>query len=70
MGRVAKGEKCSVVGCDILAVRSLSNEKISSSGLKVDEVRRVYLCKDHYKEYRRSPKIKQAKKIEKWRYRT
>jgi len=70
MGRVAKGEKCSVVGCDNLAVRSLSNEKISSSGLKVNEVKRVYLCKDHYKEYRKSPKIKQAKKIEKWRYRT
>ena len=70
MGRVAKGVKCSVAGCDKQAVRSLSTEKVSSAGLKVDEVRRVYLCKDHYKEFRRSPTIKQAKRIEKWRHQT
>lgn len=67
MGRVAKGVKCSVAGCDKQAVRSLPPEKVSSAGLKVDEVRRVYLCKDHYKDFKRG--IKKEKMLEKWRYR-
>ena len=63
MGRVAKGVKCSVTGCDRQAVRSLSTEKVSSAKLKMDVVRRVYLCKDHYKEYRRNPAIKKQKTV-------
>jgi len=68
MGRIAKGVKCSISGCDRQAVRSLSTEKVSSSGLKVDDVRRVYLCKDHYKEFKRG--IKKDKMLESWRYRS
>ena len=66
MGRVSKGVKCSVAGCDKEAVRSLSSEKVSSAGLKVGEARRAYLCKDHYKEYKRE--TKKERKLEKWRY--
>ena len=66
MGRVSRGIKCSVVGCDKEAVRSLSNQKVSSAGLKVGAARRVYLCKDHYKEYKR--KTRTERKLEKWRY--
>ena len=66
MGRVAKGVKCSVVGCDKEAVRSLSNEKVSAAGLKVGEARRSYLCKDHYKEFKKE--TKKEKMLEKWRY--
>ena len=66
MGRVAKGVNCSVVGCDKKAIRSLSTEKVSSAGLKVGERRRAYLCKEHYKEYKR--KTKKEKMAEKWRY--
>ena len=67
MGRVAKGMKCSVVGCDKEAVRSLSNEKVSAAGLKVGTARRAYLCKDHYKEFKKG--TKKEKMLEKWRYR-
>lgn len=67
MGRVAKGVKCSVVGCDKEAVRSLSTEKVSSAGLKVGEARRAYLCKEHYKEFKKE--TKKEKMLEKWRYR-
>ena len=67
MGRVAKGVKCSVVGCDKEAVRSLSAEKVSSAGLKVGTTRRSYLCKDHYKEFKKE--TKKEKMLEKWRYR-
>ena len=68
MGRVAKGVKCSVVGCDKEAVRSLSREKVSATGLKVGDARRCYLCKDHYKEYKKE--TKKDKMLEKWRYKT
>lgn len=67
MGRVAKGVKCSVVGCDKEAVRSLSTEKVSSAGLRVGEARRAYLCKEHYKEFKKE--TKKEKMLEKWRYR-
>ncbi len=67
MGRVGKGAKCSVVGCDKEAVRSLSTEKVSSAGLNVGETRRAYLCKEHYKEFKRE--TKKEKMLEKWRYR-
>ena len=66
MGRVAKGVKCSVVGCDKEAVRSLSTEKVSAAGLKVGTARRAYLCKGHYKEYKKE--TKKEKMLEKWRY--
>lgn len=66
MGQIAKGVGCSVVGCDNQAIRSLSTEKVSTAGLKVGERRRTYLCKAHYKEYKR--KTKKEKMAEKWRY--
>jgi hypothetical protein len=66
LGRVAKGVKCSVTGCDKEAVRSLSSEKVSATGLKVGTARRAYLCKDHYKEYKKE--TKKEKMLEKWRY--
>ncbi|MGQ9461091.1 MAG: hypothetical protein ACUVRA_07665 [Candidatus Bathyarchaeaceae archaeon] len=66
MGRVAKGVKCSVVGCDKEAIRSLSAGKVSAAGLKVGEARRAYLCKDHYKEFKKE--TRKDKMLEKWRY--
>jgi len=68
LGRVAKGVKCSVIGCDKEAVRSLSREKVSAAGLKVEGTRRSYLCKDHYKEYKKE--TRKDKMLEKWRYKT
>lgn len=66
MGRVAKGVKCSVSGCGQDAARSLSAEKVRTAGLRVGNERRAYLCKEHYKEYKK--KTKKDKQLEQWRY--
>lgn len=66
MGRVDKGVKCNVTGCGRDAERSLSAEKVKAAGLRIGVERRAYLCKEHYKEYKK--KTKKDKKLEKWRY--
>jgi len=66
MGRVGKGVKCSVSNCDKDAIRSLSREKVSSAGLKVDGEKRSYLCREHYKEYKKASK--KDKLLEQWRH--
>ena len=67
MGRIDKGVKCSVSGCGREAVRSISTEKAKSAGLSVGSgEKRVYLCREHYKEFKK--KTKKAKTIDKWRY--
>ncbi|MEM4703618.1 MAG: hypothetical protein QXJ02_00900 [Candidatus Bathyarchaeia archaeon] len=66
MGRIDKGVKCSVSGCENAAVRSLSSEKVKLAGLKVGSEKRAYLCKEHYKEYKK--KTKKDKQLEKMRY--
>ena len=59
---MAKRRICSVVGCGKEAVRSVSIEKMKDVDLKYTPVgRRVYLCKEHYKIYK-----KQRKKIERY----
>ena len=47
-------------------MRSLSGEKVRMAGLKVGSEKRAYLCKDHYKEYKK--KTKKDKQLEKMRY--
>lgn len=66
MGRVAKGEKCSVTGCKNDAVRSLPVDKVKAAGLKVGEVRRAYLCREHYREFKKE--TKKDRTLEKWRH--
>jgi len=66
MGRVSKGVLCSVDGCGREAVRSLSAEKVEEAGLKIKGSRKAYLCKKHYKEYKRA--MKKEKTLERWRY--
>jgi hypothetical protein len=66
LGRVDKGVKCSVVACGRDAVRSLSAEKVRAAGLRVGMEKRAYLCKEHYKEYKK--KTKKDKQVEKWRF--
>jgi hypothetical protein len=55
-----------VVGCDKDAVRSLPRDKVSAAGLKVDNARRSYLCRLHYKEYKKGSK--KDKMLEQWRF--
>jgi len=66
LGRIGKGVTCSVKNCDKEAIRSLARDKVSSAGLKVNEGRRSYLCRDHYKEYKKGSK--KDKLLEKWRH--
>jgi hypothetical protein len=63
---VAKGVKCSVTGCSNDAVRSIPTAKVKNAGLKVNETRKAYLCKQHYKEFKKETKKDRA--LEKWRY--
>lgn len=60
-----RGFKCSVEGCGGEAVRSLSAERVKAAGLKVIEGRRAYLCKEHYKEFKKASKKRRL--IEEWR---
>ena len=66
MGRIDKGVKCNVSGCSQEAVRSLSAEKVKKAGLRVMDERRAYLCREHYKEYKK--RTKKDKQLEKWRF--
>ncbi|MCW4006494.1 MAG: hypothetical protein NWF04_07895 [Candidatus Bathyarchaeota archaeon] len=66
MGRVDKGEKCGVSGCSKEAERSVSIDKAKAAGLNVSGEKRAYLCKEHYKEFKK--KTKKDKTLEKWRY--
>ena len=65
MGRIEKGEKCTVRGCDNPAVRSLAAEKVTRAGLQVGSSKRAYLCKEHYKEMKK--KSKKDRLLERWR---
>ena len=65
MGKIEKGTNCSVSGCSSTALRSIAVEKAAKAGLKVGTSRRAYLCKDHYKEFKK--KTKKDRLIEKWR---
>jgi hypothetical protein len=55
-----------VSGCGSEAVRSISADKVKAAGLKVGNEKRAYLCKEHYKEYKK--KTKKDKQLEKLRY--
>jgi hypothetical protein len=67
VGRIDKGQKCSVSGCGNEAARSIPVDKVKAAGLSVSSSeKRAYICKDHYKEYKK--KTKKDKTIDKWRY--
>jgi hypothetical protein len=66
MGKISKGVKCSCNNCEQEAIRSINIGKAKQAGLKVEGRKRVYLCKDHYREYKKGNK--KARKIERWRY--
>ncbi len=50
---------CSVVGCEGEGVRSLSRRKVASAvtDVEVAEGRRAYLCRDHYKKYKKATRM-------------
>ncbi|MEM2094722.1 MAG: hypothetical protein QXI32_05440 [Candidatus Bathyarchaeia archaeon] len=66
MGKIDKGILCSVPGCKETAFRCISGVKAERSGLGIEKARHVYLCKGHYKEFKR--KNREERRIEKWRW--
>jgi|TARA_B100001964_G_C14230094_1_gene599586 hypothetical protein len=56
LGKVSKGVGCSAKGCSDSAVKSLSKNKLIGSGIEISGERRVYLCRSHYKELKKSSK--------------
>jgi len=65
MGKIKKGTKCSVANCSEEAVRSVSVDRAKGAGLDV-EGRRAYLCKEHYKTYKKGSK--EERRVERWRH--
>jgi hypothetical protein len=65
MGRIDKGEKCNVSGCSETAIRSVSNDRAAQAKLDTKGAHRAYLCKNHYKEFKK--KLKKDDRLEKWR---
>ncbi len=67
MGRVDKGVPCNVKECSNTAERSLSREQLGGSGLSITgDGRRVYLCHDHYKAWKKT--TKKGKSLERARW--
>jgi hypothetical protein len=67
LGRVDKGVGCSVTGCANPAERSLSRGEMGGSGLNVGgEGRRVYLCRDHYKAWKKATKKSRDMERSRW----
>jgi len=66
MGKISKGTKCSVNGCNEEAVRSLDIGKVKQAGLDAEGAKRAYLCKEHYKDFKKGNK--KNSQIERWRH--
>ena len=67
LGRIEKGEKCNVSGCNNEAIRSITADKVKAAGLNVGNAeKRAYICKEHYKEFKK--KTKKDKTLDKWRF--
>jgi len=57
MGKVEKGVACSVTECKNPSERSIGRDQLAGSGLVAPgDGRRVYLCHDHYKTWKKATK--------------
>ena len=67
LGRVDKGVGCSVTGCGNQAEWSISRGETGGSGLSLSgEGRRVYLCRDHYKVWKKATKKSRNLERSRW----
>ena len=56
-----------MTGCGNPAERSLSRNEVGNSGLKIGgDGRRVYLCRDHYKAWKKATKKSRALERSRW----
>ncbi|HEY7506701.1 MAG TPA: hypothetical protein VH621_03785 [Nitrososphaera sp.] len=67
MGRVDKGVKCSAGGCENPAERSMSGSKASMApDMGLSGSKRVYLCREHYKEWKKLTKEDRDNERARW----
>ena len=67
MGKVDKGVGCDVTGCKNLAERSLSRAEAGNSGLSLGgDGRRAYLCREHYKAWKKATKKGRTMERSRW----
>jgi len=67
MGKIEKGVNCDVQGCDEKAERSMSGSKAAmASSLTVNSSKRVYLCRTHYKEWKKETKEDRETERARW----
>ncbi|MEL9998660.1 MAG: hypothetical protein QXG55_00740 [Thermoplasmata archaeon] len=57
-----KNQKCDVQGCNNDAVKTVPGEKAKNIFSLNGNLKRVHLCKEHYKEYKK--KTKKDREIE------
>jgi hypothetical protein len=66
---MAAGDLCGVQGCGKEARRSLSTKKVKEAlpDLKlIGEPRRIHLCKDHYRQFRKKTKQERENERATW----
>ena len=65
---MSQSKLCSVKDCEEAAVKTVSRDKFSVTDLSLKGVtgRKVYLCKKHYKEYKKARK--KVDRLERWRW--
>jgi hypothetical protein len=66
---MAAGDLCGVQGCGKEARRSLSTTKVKEAlpDLKlIGEPRRIHLCKDHYRQFRKKTKEERENERATW----
>ena len=68
MGRIDKGVNCSVQGCDQKGERSITSTKAQmATDLEMDLTgKRAYLCKSHYKEWKKATKEERNNERARW----
>lgn len=67
MGRVEKGVSCSMSGCENPAERSMSGTKASMApDMGLGGAKRVYLCREHYKEWKKATKEDRENERARW----
>jgi len=65
LGRIDKGQKCTVRNCSKDAVRSVNVAKAKLAGLDV-QGKTAYVCEEHYKQFKKGNK--KTDQIERWRH--
>lgn len=69
MGKIGKGVKCSVKGCNNPAIKAVSIIQLKEAKVDLDFEEggsNVYLCKEHYKYAKKF--LRKLRRLEKWRY--